>query len=402
MSNILNEINIMKYLTHYKRGVVISEQENSLNEGDSFWEKIGEKVVEKVGSAFGSKSCILDFQNWVKDVKKDPKVLGPAGADGDWGPSTKTAFNKYGTEYGNLVISKKATIEFQNYVKNVKKDSPILGSAGADGDWGPSTKKAWAKYGASYISSNCVGGSSSSTDKDTKGCKNVKIKNFDKINTCLADSTKSVKLGTSSVTDCAAFVNAFSDKVSYVGNAWFTHDLDGAGKRKFSVYTSVPDSVKQGARRVFNSIWKRGGWAKANDYSQNIKNLQSTLIPNQSSLKSYLAKGDIVGIYYPKSTHHVEAFYQAATGKDGSGNQISSNYVKTDTKGKMLKGSDGFPALGKTWQSGRVWSFNTHLGIVGDIKNGVPIIFHNIGGTVWADPLGKLQGDGKIMWIKQP
>lgn len=387
MSNILNEINLMKYLTQYKRGVVISEQSININESN------------------GLVNCISSFQSWVKDTKQDPSILGPTGVDGKWGPNTKSAFDKYGTEYGNSVISKSGTKQFQNYVKNIKKDSSILGSTGADGDWGSNTEKAWVKYGSSYLSTKCQTSSSGSTDTDKntggKSCKKTNIKKFENVNTCLADSSKSVKLGSSTVTDCAAFVNAFSDKVSYVGNAWFTHDLDSAGKRKFSVYTKVPDSVKQGARRVFNSIWKLGGWAKATDYSQNVKNLQSALVPNQSSLKGYLAKGDIVGIYYPKSTHHVEAFYQAATGKDGQGNSITPSYVKTSGN-SIVKGSDGYPALGKTWQSGRVWSFNTHLGIVGEIKNGVPIIFHNIGGTVWADPLGKLQGDGKIMWIKQP
>jgi hypothetical protein len=167
------------------------------------------------------------------------------------------------------------------------------------------------------------------------------------------------------------------------------------------VYTKVSNSAKETARKLFNTIWKKGGWEKASDYSENVKSLQSTLVPNQSSLKGSLAKGDIVGIYYPKSSHHVEAFYQAVTGKDGKGNSITPSYVKT-AGNSMVKGSNGYPELGKTWAGGRIWSMNTHLGIVGDIKNGVPIIFHNIGGTVWADPLGKLQGDGKIMWIKQP
>jgi len=385
MSNILNEINLMKYLTGYKRGVVISEQLSNINEATL-------------------NNCVSQFQNWVKTVKNDSGILGPTGVDGKWGPYTKSAFDKYGLEYPSSLID---VSNFQNYVKNVKKDSTVLGPTGSDGKWGPNTIKAWGKYGSSYLSTRCSTSSSGSTkdtksDKtDSKSCKRTNIKNFEGINTCLADSTKSVKLGDSSVTDCAAFVNAFSDKVSYVGNAWFTHDLDSAGKRKFSVYTKVSDINKEYARRIFNVIWGEGGWEKASSVANHVKTLQKALIPNQSSLKGSLAKGDIVGIYYPSSSHHVEAFYQAATGKDGKGNSITPSYVKT-AGNSMVKGSDGYPKLGKTWNSGRIWSLNTHLGIVGEIKNGVPIIFHNIGGTVWADPLGKLQGDGKIMWIKQP
>lgn len=390
MSNILNEINLMKYLTQYKRGVVISEQSIILSEGNF-------------------SNCVSEFQNWVKTSKGDSQILGPSGVDGDWGPNTKAAFDKYGSNYPSALSNHFDFItRFQNYVKDVKQDSKILGSRGVDGDWGPSTKSAWVKYGPSYLASNCQGGSTKKKEKETdkktdntsKSCKKTNIKNFENINNCLANPNKSTKLGSSSVTDCAAFVNAFSNKVSYVGNAWFTHDLDSAGKRKFSVYTSVPEDVKQNVRKIFNSIWKKGGWAKASEYSQNIKNIQDSLVPNQSSLKSKLSKGDIVGIYYPPSSHHVEAFYQSATGKDGKGNPISPSYIKTDSNGNFVKGSDGYPKLGKTWQSGRIWSPNTHLGVVGDVKNGTPIIFHNIGGTVWADPLGSLQGGGKIMWIK--
>jgi len=390
MSNILNEINLMKYLTQYKRGVVISEQLTNLNEG-----KLN--------------NCVSDFQNWVMTSKGDSQILGNSGVDGLWGPNTKAAFDTYGTNYPSALSDHSNFItKFQDYVKNVKKDSSILGSTGVDGDWGPSTKNAWLKYGSSYLSVKCQGGSTKTKEKEKekenseKSCKKVNIKNFESINTCLANPNKSTKLGSSDVTDCAAFVNAFSKNVSYVGNAWFTHDLDSAGKRKFSVYTTVPETIKQNVRKIFNAIWKRGGWQKASEYSQNIKNLQDSLVPNQSSLKSKLVKGDLVGIYYPPSSHHVEAFYQSVTGKDGKGNAISPSYVKVDSKGNMVKGSDGYPSLGKTWSSGRIWSPNTHLGIVGEVKNGTPIIFHNIGGTVWADPLGSLQGGGKIMWIKQP
>ena len=57
MSNILNEINLMKYLTQYKRGVVISEQLTNLNEG-----KLN--------------NCVSDFQNWVMTSKGDSQILG--------------------------------------------------------------------------------------------------------------------------------------------------------------------------------------------------------------------------------------------------------------------------------------------------------------------------------------
>ena len=39
---------------------------------------------------------------------------------------------------------------------------------------------------------------------------------------------------------------------------------------------------------------------------------------------------------------------------------------------------------------------------VGAIKDGIPMIFHNISGVIHVDPYNKLVGGGKIMWIRRP
>jgi len=41
---------------------------------------------------------------------------------------------------------------------------------------------------------------------------------------------------------------------------------------------------------------------------------------------------------------------------------------------------------------------NTHIGTVAAIKDGVPLIFHNVTGDVISDPPSKL----RIAWIKRP
>jgi hypothetical protein len=43
------------------------------------------------------------------------------------------------------------TLAFQKYVLEVQKDSSILGSYGADGQWGSRTQAAWDKYGLKYV-----------------------------------------------------------------------------------------------------------------------------------------------------------------------------------------------------------------------------------------------------------
>ena len=44
---------------------------------------------------------------------------------------------------------------------------------------------------------------------------------------------------------------------------------------------------------------------------------------------------------------------------------------------------------------------NTHVGIVGAKKNNEPIIFHNIEGAVYADPVNKIKNGGRIAWIRR-
>jgi len=64
--------------------------------------------------------------------------------------------------------------------------------------------------------------------------------------------------------------------------------------------------------------------------------------------------GDIVGVYWPNSTHHAET---------------------KDSK-----------------------THNTHVGFVSEIRNGIPIITHNVSGTVKQDPYNKLVTG----WISRP
>ena len=193
------------------------------------------------------------------------------------------------------------------------------------------------------------------------------------------DSTYVCKAGQ---TECGQFVNDFSKKLSYVGNAWLAHDLDKVGSRVKSAYTSLSPQQVEKIFNIFKQIERQGGPEERGSGGQveNIKMLQQELIKPVSA--SDLKVDDVVGIYYPKSTHHEEAFYEA--GKP---------YFVSDGKGGWIKGS--------TIQKGKGFGMNTHVGIVGAVKNGVPLIFHNISGDVYSDPYDKLRGDGKIAWIKR-
>jgi len=66
-------------------------------------------------------------------------------------PSGGTTPSNYTT---NPFKTKDELLAFQNYVINTKKDSSILGSAGADGFWGQKSASAWDKYGKEYLTNS--------------------------------------------------------------------------------------------------------------------------------------------------------------------------------------------------------------------------------------------------------
>ncbi len=180
---------------------------------------------------------------------------------------------------------------------------------------------------------------------------------------------------------CGQFVNDFSEKLDFVGDAWLAHDLDGVGKRVWSVYTNLNPKFIDAITKVYIAIDKAGGWEDNGPMSEAIKTINKGLTINQPSA-STLKVDDVVGIFFPPSSHHEEAFYEAG-----------KNYFVKDKNGNITKG--------KTLSGGKGFGMNTHVGVVGAIKDGVPLIFHNITGSVFSDPYNKLKNGGKIVWVKR-
>jgi peptidoglycan hydrolase-like protein with peptidoglycan-binding domain len=197
------------------------------------------------------------------------------------------------------------------------------------------------------------------------------------------------KLNTSSSTPifpagqdfCAQFINDFSDKFGYVGDAWIAHNNDNLGNRVFSSFTSLSPEQSKQAIDLWTKINKNGGGEEKGPFTNNVKQFVNQLVPSTPPTKLNL--DDIVGIYYPKSGYHEKAFYDAG-------------------KPYFTEGPNKNMVPGNTIKSGKGWGMNTHLGIVGAIKNGVPIIFHNIHGQVYADPVGSLKDGGRVAWVRRP
>jgi peptidoglycan hydrolase-like protein with peptidoglycan-binding domain len=207
---------------------------------------------------------------------------------------------------------------------------------------------------------------------------------FKNINIAALDSTKSTKVCSKAGTDeCGTYVNLLSDKVDSVGNAWLAHNNDRIGSRTKTAYWGLTPAQQETIFNIFKAIEKQGGPQKRDSGGQveTIKALQQQLIKPISA--SDLKPGDIVGIYYPPSGYHENAFHEAG-----------KSYFVKDSKGQWQKGT--------TIKRGEGFGMNTHVGIVAFQKDGVPLVVHNVGGTVYSDPYNALKGGGKIMWIRRP
>ena len=98
-----------------------------------------------------------------------------------------------------------------------------------------------------------------------------------------------------------------------------------------------------------------------------------------------LQMDDVVGIYWPDSSHHHEAFYEGAM----AGGGWFKNCNSTNTSGCDAA------VPGNTLRGGDLWGMNTHIGRVLIEKDGEPYVVHNVRGTVRATPVDDL----RIAWV---
>jgi hypothetical protein len=197
---------------------------------------------------------------------------------------------------------------------------------------------------------------------------------------------------------------------AWQGNAWHAYKLKGYPT--LSGFKSVfrnPSNLDTMAK-IFQKINSQSSGISASGIKSDgtfgmIKSLMGSSIPSQSSFKN-LNVGDVVGIYYPSSRHHGEAFFQGATGMSSDGTKVTAGpYFIVDENGKTRPwqpsdiGKNVKIKPGKSLLQGDHFGFNTHLGFVGAKKpNGEPIIYHNVSGNVMATPLSDMGNEFSIIW----
>lgn len=198
-------------------------------------------------------------------------------------------------------------------------------------------------------------------------------KNQLKLNSLSSTKTVNRIIPKPNTTDCAQFVNNFNTKLGFIGDAWLAQDINSIGKRIFSIY----DNVNNNQVKKYTELYRKGDKLKSDE----VKQFQQELLSKKPT-PPQLKLDDVVGIYNPGSLHTVEAFL-----KGGEKYFIEPKWYQVF--------SDAEP--GKTLKSGKGFSFNTHVGIVGAIVDGVPVVFHNMLGDVRSEPANNL----KITWVKR-
>jgi len=176
-----------------------------------------------------------------------------------------------------------------------------------------------------------------------------------------------------------------------LGNAWdaFNNLYDwfgmSPGKIKYNLYDSldwenIHKLVKQNkiTKNLCKTTFTKVGQDSVNPIIRNMI-INSNIIPNSSGVNvSSLELGDFVGVYYP--------------GSKSMGHALCEKLIQNN-----LDDSSNF--------SQNKFTFNTHIGFVGAIKNGEPIIYHQTYDKWMATPaklmLSKNSSDGMIAWVRQ-
>jgi hypothetical protein len=163
--------------------------------------------------------------------------------------------------------------------------------------------------------------------------------------------------------NCAQFINDISDDLNYIGKAWTTYK-QGPGKIVYSAFNNIPPEKIKYAQQMWNTINQKGGGVQNGPYKDKVAQFVNGIVPSRPNIP--LQNGDLVGIFYPPSSHHEEAFYE------------------------------GFLS-DKNRNQNNLWAMNTHVGRVMVIVDNVPIVLHNVGGNVQATPAHLL----RIAWVKR-
>jgi hypothetical protein len=353
---------------------------------ESQLEDIVKKVLIEQGNMFGTagvgmKSPFMDWKSYSKRMTQPwSKNINPKGLKQGMG-GNKDPKNK-------------------EEVKKLQAELIRLGfldlTSGPTGYFGTLTQKALDRYNSgetSKVNSKLGGKSGGKLDSgsgenkpstDGPQCIALTTEECAKIS-----STKETEISSSKKElRCSAYmVKCLSQYNEFLkgGNAWHVYkNAKRNGEAKYNVYgdgsidwNNIYTQLKE--NKITKSVCNE--YAKQDDSDKIVKSNLPSIVTNsmpQSSKVSLdsLKLGDIVGLYHKGSSNKGMAFCQNA----------------------LDKGLDDYGNLSNK----APFTFNSHVGFVGAIKNGVPIVIHNVHGSHTATPATMMlskNSEDMIVWV---
>ena len=324
-------------------------------------------------------------------------------------------------QLANAKVTNKPSSEIPNFMtmpngvelvqRALLKKGYNVGMKGADGILGPRTKNAIIKYQRDNgikqtgivgpITAKSLGVQSLTSKKPLNPKPTTPVPNKNNTTTtsnrCIAiskeecDKISSTKASEISYdegeTRCSAYMvkclREYDDKFAS-NNAWNVFDnVKGQGQVKYNAYAD--GSVNW--NNIYSQL-KKSKISKKNceDYEKtedsdkkvpsDLPKIVTNSIPQSAKINiSSLELGDVVGLYHKNSANKGKAFCQTAIEKN------------LDDNGNMEKNP---------------FTFNSHVGFVGAIKDGVPIVIHNVHGHHIATPATQMlnkNDEDMIVWV---
>jgi len=348
--------------------------------------KIINKIVTEQTSIFEAESDVSDMiTNFNSTASRELRIkmmnvqkkLKELGYDlGKFGP------NKDGIDgkYGNLTFN--AIVDFQkkNKIKPTGWVGPITARKMGVEPMEKGTKRLVGK------SDGKISGDNKTIKKTNSICVGLPKSSCAKIS-----SSNSVTHGNAGTNGCAQFVTnnlKQYDNSYYTGDAWksFSFIKGAGGKPKYNLFYDLPwesifreisnSKINLNTCNVFYKKDKSDRLAK-NSQEKKILEIINKYVPSRSGINVNILKpGDVVGLWHNGSPSKGRAFCERMV-----------DDLKLDNNGKFKN----LP-----------FTFNTHVGYVTAIKDGVPIIAHNVDGTYYTVPATNLLSKGTsdmIVWV---
>ena len=216
--------------------------------------------------------------------------------------------------------------------------------------------------------------------------------------------------------DCAQWVsNTLQTFGGSTGNAWHQHRNTSIGRGGHTSFKEFGEDRMAEAAEIFRLINKKPRNYGA--YNARIRKLAETFLEPAGTWEKRLKLGDIVGLYWANSAYFGQAFFESTTGYKGLGSTPCTDEGGRCGDGPFFLHPNGNPWVqedlgedikfkpGNTLKTGRGFGMNTHLGFVGAMYKGTPIIFHQVGQIVKAVPLNSSRfgrgGQLGIFWNKR-